>query len=232
MRSASDTCDLSRSSSQPLSASVQLVRRLAGCRRPEGAEVRLVARSGSSRHRTLVNVIQPYANHNGGQLAFGRDGYLYAGLGDGGSAGDPQNNAQNLTSFLGKILRLDTSNPNATWEIVGYGFRNPWRFSFDRLTGDLWVGDVGQGSWEEIDFTPATSPGLENYGWRPYEGNVPYSGESPNPTGTLVFPLYTYSHSAGCSVTGAFAIGGRSGRSPGGTCSGTSALANSRASCR
>ena len=154
--------------------------------------------------RTLLTVIQPYTNHNGGQLAFGRDGYLYAGLGDGGSAGDPQNNAQNLSSFLGKILRLDTSNPSAAWEIVGYGFRNPWRFSFDRLTGDLWVGDVGQGSWEEIDFTPATSPGLENYGWRPYEGNASYSGESPNPTGTLVFPIYAYSHSAGCSVTGGF----------------------------
>lgn len=158
----------------------------------------------STRERTLLTVTQPYANHNGGQLAFGPDGYLYAGLGDGGSAGDPGNNAQNLSSYLGKILRLDTSNPAAAWEIVGYGFRNPWRFTFDRLTGDLWVGDVGQGAWEEIDYTPAGSPGLENYGWRPYEGNAVYSGETPDATGALVFPIYAYSHAQGCSVTGGY----------------------------
>ena len=172
------------------------------------AEYRTGTVGPPARQRTLLTVAQPYANHNGGQVAFGRDGFLYAGLGDGGSAGDPGNVAQNLSSQLGKLMRLNVSSPSATWEIVGYGLRNPWRFTFDRQTGDLWIGDVGQGAWEEIDFTPANSPGLENYGWRPYEGNAEYSGETPNPTGTLVFPIHVYSHSQGCSVTGGFVYRG------------------------
>lgn len=134
----------------------------------------------------LLEVDQPFSNHNGGCLKFGPDGYLYAGFGDGGSGGDPQANGQNLQTLLGKILRLDVdngspyaipasnpyvNNPNALGEIWSFGNRNPWRFSFDRATGDLWIGDVGQNSWEEIDFQPANSGGGENYGWRCYEGN-------------------------------------------------------------
>src|SRR5690349_11300457 len=134
----------------------------------------------------ILGVNQPFANHNGGQMQFGPDGYLYIGLGDGGGGGDPGNRAQNLNDLLGKILRIDVdsgspyaipaSNPfvgstNVRGEIWSYGLRNPWRFSFDRETGDLWIADVGQGTWEEIDFQPATSIGGENYGWRRMEGS-------------------------------------------------------------
>ena len=165
--------------------------------------------------RRLLFVDQPYSNHNGGQLAFGPDGRLYLGLGDGGSGGDPENRAQSLSTRLGKILRLNVNRAGATWRIAGYGLRNPWRFSFDRATGDLYVGDVGQAAWEEVSFTPRGSVGLENYGWDVYEGRARYENKEPNPRGKLVFPIVVYplGGSRGhCSVVGGFAY--RGGRMP------------------
>jgi glucose/arabinose dehydrogenase len=160
--------------------------------------------------RQLLFVRQPYANHNGGQLQFGPDGLLYVGMGDGGSGGDPENRAQNVGVRLGKLLKINPLNRRARWQIAGYGLRNPWRFSFDKATGDLYVGDVGQGSWEEIDFTPRVSPGLENYGWRVYEGNHRYAqDQQPSGPGKLVFPVAEYPHSQGCSVTGGYVYRGR-----------------------
>jgi len=165
----------------------------------------------------LLFVDQPFANHNGGQLQFGPDGYLYIGMGDGGSGGDPGNRAQNLGDLLGKMLRIDVSGPgytippnnpfanssNARREIWAYGMRNPWRFTFDRLTGDLWIADVGQGDWEEIDFQPASSTGGENYGWRRMEGTHCFNPPNNCNDGTLVLPVIEYGHTNGaCSVTG------------------------------
>jgi glucose/arabinose dehydrogenase len=167
----------------------------------------------------LLTITQPFSNHNGGQLQFGPDGYLYIGVGDGGSGGDPQNNGQNLLKLLGKILRLDVDhgtpyeippdnpfvgNPDALEEIWAWGLRNPWRFSFDRLTGDLFIGDVGQSSWEEVDFQPATSTGGENYGWRLMEGNSCYNPASNCNDGSLTLPILVYDHSVGCSITGGY----------------------------
>ena len=167
---------------------------------------------------------QPYRNHNGGQIAFGPDGYLYIGLGDGGWAGDPRDNGQDLLTWLGAILRVDVSqspgyalppdnpflsNDMALPEIWAYGLRNPWRFSFDRVTGDLYIGDVGQNEWEEIDFQPAGSRGAENYGWRRMEGGHCYKGgcESDN----YVAPIAEYHQSyGGCSVTGGYVYRGES----------------------
>jgi glucose/arabinose dehydrogenase len=163
-----------------------------------------------SRRRELLFVDQPYANHNGGQLAFGPDGLLYVGMGDGGSGGDPENRAQNLSSRLGKLLRLDVNREGATWETVAYGLRNPWRFSFDRETGDLWIGDVGQGDIEEIDFLPRDTEGLVNFGWDVFEGSRPYEDKEPNPRGELVAPVAEYDHGQGCSVTGGFVYRGQS----------------------
>jgi glucose/arabinose dehydrogenase len=138
----------------------------------KGEDERIVEYRSRGLSRSPVKVRQlffqkdPYSNHNGGQLAFGPDGYLYAGTGDGGSGGDPQNRAQNLRSKFGKLLKFNLKKRHPVAQIAGYGLRNPWRFSFDRETGDLYIGDVGQDSWEELDYTPRTSPGLENYGWR------------------------------------------------------------------
>ena len=151
----------------------------------------------------------PYENHNGGQLAFGPDGYLYAGTGDGGSGGDPQNRAQNLRSTFGKLLRFNVKKRHPAPVIVGYGLRNPWRFSFDRVTGDLYIGDVGQDSWEELDFTPRRSPGLENYGWRVFEGKSRYTNETPNPAGHLVVPYLVLPNPPNCSVIGGFVYRGK-----------------------
>lgn len=160
-----------------------------------------------------------FGNHNGGQLQFGPDGYLYAGVGDGGSGGDPNNRAQNLGDPLGKILRLDvnaaapfipTTNPfvpqaGARPEIWAYGLRNPWRFSFDRETGDLFIADVGQAAWEEIDFQPRGSLGGENYGWRRLEGNHCFNPTSGCSGPALTAPILEYSHNDGsCSVTGGY----------------------------
>ncbi len=170
----------------------------------------------------LLTVNQPFANHNGGQLRFGPDGFLYIGLGDGGSGGDPQNNAQNLGSLLGKILRIDVesqpgqvrippTNPfvntaGARPEIWAFGLRNPWRFSFDRATKELWIGDVGQGSYEEIDLQPSNEGG-QNYGWRDMEGmHCVLQGCS---TAGKTLPVAEYTHAGGaCSVTGGFVYRG------------------------
>jgi glucose/arabinose dehydrogenase len=152
-----------------------------------------------------------YSNHDGGQLQFGPDGRLYAGTGDGGSGGDPHNHAQNLSSRLGKLLRLNVDKRGARWQTVGYGLRNPWRFSWDRATRDLYIGDVGQGEWEEVDVrTPAQQRALNNYGWRVWEGRSRYtSGQRVNPRGNLVFPIVVYSHSGGhCSITGGYVYRG------------------------
>jgi glucose/arabinose dehydrogenase len=160
------------------------------------------------RKRELLFVEQPYANHNGGQLAFGPDGRLYVGMGDGGGGGDPEERAQNLGERLGKLLSLDVDDPGSDWRIEGYGLRNPWRFSFDPETGDLWIGDVGQGAWEEIDVTRQDSPGFENYGWDAFEGTHRFEDEEPNSKGRLVMPIAEYSHDHGCSVTGGFVYRG------------------------
>jgi glucose/arabinose dehydrogenase len=158
--------------------------------------------------RGLLLVDQPYANHNGGQLQFGPDGSLYVGMGDGGAGGDPANRAQNLSSPLGKLLRLDVERAGADWQTVAYGLRNPWRFSFDRETGDLYIGDVGQGEWEEIDYLSARSRGLVNFGWDAFEGDHVYEDKQPNSAGRLVGPVVEYSHELGCSVTGGYVYRG------------------------
>jgi glucose/arabinose dehydrogenase len=160
--------------------------------------------------RQLLFVDQPYANHNGGQLEFGPDGLLYVGMGDGGSAGDPGNRAQNLSQRLGKLLRTNPLSRRPAWRIAGYGLRNPWRFSFDR-NGDLYIADVGQGEWEEIDYRPrAQLKNLANYGWNIFEGRARYRNGTPNSAGQLVSPVYVYSHNGGaCSVTGGYVYHGR-----------------------
>ncbi len=174
----------------------------------------------------LLTVQQPQANHNGGDLAFGPDGYLYISLGDGGGSGDPTDSGQTRTTLLGKILRIDVdngdpysipdSNPFAFEdftldEIWALGLRNPWRFSFDRATGDLWIADVGQNAFEEINFQPTDSPGGENYGWRCYEGDAVFNTSDCPPMSELTFPVHTYPHvgsfCAG-SVTGGYVYRG------------------------
>jgi glucose/arabinose dehydrogenase len=159
--------------------------------------------------RELLYVHQPYANHNGGQLAFGPDGLLYVGMGDGGSANDPENRAQDLSSRLGKILRLDVDDASTRWKMFGYGLRNPWRFSFDRVTGDLWIGDVGASEVEEIDFVSAPDLGkLFNFGWDVYEGTELVEDKPLTPGGILVEPRSEYTHDLGCSVTGGYVYRG------------------------
>jgi glucose/arabinose dehydrogenase len=151
--------------------------------------------------RRLLFVRQPYANHNGGGLAFGPDGLLYVGMGDGGSGGDPENRAQNMRTLLGKLVTINVNARRPTPRIAALGLRNPWRFTFDRANGDLYIGDVGQNAWEEINYVPRRSPGLENYGWDAWEGRARFE-QKATPTGRVVFPIEVYSHGAGCSVTG------------------------------
>ena len=160
--------------------------------------------------RQILFVDQPYENHNGGQLEFDRNGYLYVGMGDGGSGGDPENRAQNLKSRLGKLLRIDPTRKGSTWRIVGYGLRNPWRFSFDRANGNLWIGDVGQNEWEEVDYRSAKRVGvLANYGWSRFEGASAYDPGKPYlRKGDRVSPVIVYSHSDGCSITGGYVYRG------------------------
>jgi cysteine-rich repeat protein len=172
----------------------------------------------------VLQVTQPFANHNGGHLAFGPDGYLYIALGDGGSGGDPQGNGQNINTLLGTLLRIDVdgtppyvspaTNPffGATPgldEIWAYGLRNPWRFSFDRSAGDLYIGDVGQGRFEEVDYQPAGSGGGQNYGWNVVEGDghcYP-SGTGCDQTG-MTLPILEYNHTQGCAITGGYVYRG------------------------
>ncbi|HEX9713666.1 MAG TPA: PQQ-dependent sugar dehydrogenase [Actinomycetota bacterium] len=174
--------------------------------------------------RELMQLDQPFENHNAGHLAFGPDGYLYGTLGDGGSGGDPMGNGQNIGSLLGSIFRIDPTptedaaytipadNPfvgveGAREEIWAYGLRNPWKFSFDRVTGDLWIADVGQNLWEEIDVQPADAGGGQNYGWNQMEATHPYEGgvEPDN----HVPPVFEYGHEGGaCSITGGYVYRG------------------------
>ena len=181
-------------------------------------------RADANSEEVLLQVTQPFANHNGGNLVFGPDGLLYIGFGDGGSGGDPQNNGQRLGTLLGKMLRIDVesgqspytsppSNPfvnmtGARPEIWAYGLRNPWRYSFDRETGDLWIADVGQNRAEEVNFQPAASKGGENYGWRRFEGLQCYPpGSNCDPTG-VTMPILEYGRGLGLSVTGGFVYRG------------------------
>ncbi len=169
----------------------------------------------------LLKIHQLFYDHNGGAIQFGPDGYLYIGVGDGGSLGDsPGATAQDLTTLLGKLLRIDVdaetyrvppdnpfvNTPDAQPEIWAYGLRNPWRLSFDRLTGDLYIADVGQSDYEEIDFQPAGAPGGANYGWVLYEGMHPYQGGVAPENMTL--PVAEYPHLIGCSVTGGYVYRG------------------------
>ncbi|MEE9413387.1 MAG: PQQ-dependent sugar dehydrogenase, partial [Methylococcales bacterium] len=165
----------------------------------------------------LLQFSQPSANHNGGRIEFGPDGMLYLGLGDGGGDSDPQSNGQNRQTLLGKLIRLDVESPTSGFsipannpfindtstrsEIWALGLRNPWRMSFDSLTGDLYIADVGQNTFEEVNFQPATSTGGENYGWNIMEGPSCLNASSCDKTG-LTLPAASYGHSEGCSITG------------------------------
>ncbi|MCZ8196338.1 MAG: PQQ-dependent sugar dehydrogenase [Flavobacterium sp.] len=169
----------------------------------------------------LMTIAQPFTNHNGGCIRFGSDGYLYIGMGDGGSGGDPGNRSQNITNNLGKMLRIDVDNPVAPLnygipptnpyvgiagndEIWAIGLRNPWKFSFNRLNGDLWIADVGQNAVEEINKVASPVPAGLNFGWRCYEGNVPYNTSGCAAIGTMTMPFAQYSHDEGCSITGGY----------------------------
>ena len=171
----------------------------------------------------VLEVDQPYSNHNGGHVTFGPDGYLYFGLGDGGSGGDPQGHGQDRSDLLGSLLRLDidhglpytvpASNPfvgqaGARGELWNWGLRNPWRFSFDHANGNLYIADVGQNAWEEVSVQPAASPGGENYGWAVMEGEHCYGSAGCNRAG-LVMPVIEYGHGDGCSITGGYVYRGQ-----------------------
>jgi len=170
----------------------------------------------------ILTVDQPYANHNGGDLEFGPDGHLYIGMGDGGSAGDPQGNAQNPDTLLGKMLRIAPGDSNGysippdnlyasgggKQEIWALGLRNPWRFSFDRVSGDLYIADVGQNKYEEVNYLPAGSPSGANFGWVYREGMHAYEGSAPAGV-DVVEPIFEYDHGQGCSVTGGYVYRGQ-----------------------
>ncbi len=191
------------------------------------AEYRVSAdpnRGDPNSERVLLYIEQPAANHNGGQLQFGPDDYLYIGMGDGGRAGDPWGNAQNLSVLLGKMLRIDVDagepygipadNPfvdteGARPEIWAYGLRNPWRFSFDRATGDLYIADVGQNKWEEVHVAKAPDRGGQNYGWDIMEGLHCFEPPQGCDTTGLTMPVVEYGHDKGCSITGGYVYRGR-----------------------
>lgn len=181
-------------------------------------------KADTSTQRLVMSQDQPYANHNGGQIIFGPDGFLYYFLGDGGLGGDPHGNAQNLNTWLGKVLRIDPrpsagqgwtvppDNPfvgrvDAKPEIFSYGLRNPWRGSFDRLTGDLWIADVGQSTIEEVNFSPKDAARGANYGWDAFEGSKRSDVTTPVPA-SHVLPVHEYPTSDGCSVTGGYVYRG------------------------
>ena len=162
-----------------------------------------VANAGTARQ--LLFVQQPYANHNGGNLVFGPDRMLWIGLGDGGSGGDPNNNAQNMGTPLGKMLRMNVAD--ASYSIWAMGLRNPWRYSFDRATGTIWIGDVGQDMWEEADSVPSAQPGVLNFGWSRFEGTHLYNSSRAAPG--AIAPVIEYSHAGGnCAVTGGYVYRG------------------------
>lgn len=176
-------------------------------------------RADPASERVLLTIEQPFANHNGGQLAFGPDRYLYLGLGDGGGAGDPLGAGQRLSTLLGKLLRIDVDRgdpyaipednpflktPDARAEIWAYGLRNPWRMSFDRETGLLWAGDVGQNRLEEVSIIERGG----NYGWKTMEGSRCFDPETGCDRSGLTLPVWEYSHSAGCSITGGYVYRG------------------------
>ncbi len=182
-------------------------------------------RADPGSERVLLLIDQPFANHNGGALATGPDGLLWIATGDGGSGGDPQGNGQRLDTLLGKLLRIDprpaggapygipADNPfagsaDARAEIWAYGLRNPWRFSFDRATGDLWIGDVGQSSLEEVDHWPAGSPAGPNFGWNTMEASACFEPAEGCVTDGLVLPVAEYGHDRGCSITGGYVYRG------------------------
>lgn len=166
----------------------------------------------------ILTVNQPFSNHNGGSIKFGPDGFLYIGMGDGGDGGDPGNRAQNINENLGKMLRIDVNgtapygipptNPyvgiSGNDEIWAVGLRNPWKFSFNRLNGDLWIADVGQNAVEEINRTVSPLPTNLNFGWRCYEGNVIFNNAGCVAQSVLTMPVAQYSHSNGCSITGGY----------------------------
>jgi len=183
-------------------------------------------RASPSSRRILLRIDQPFANHNGGHLAFGPDRMLHVATGDGGSGGDPEGNGQRLDTLLGKILRVDVDsrtggrpygipadNPFARGggspEIYSYGLRNPWRFSFDRARGDIWIGDVGQNEIEEIDHRVRGAANGANFGWNAFEGRARFSGGDPVNGSAPVAPVAQYTHSSGCSVTGGYVVRGR-----------------------
>jgi len=174
-------------------------------------------RADSASEQVILRVAQPASNHNGGQLQFGPDGYLYIGMGDGGQGGDPWGNGQNPDTLLGKMLRVEVAdtetylipatNPfveqeNIRPEIWALGLRNPWRFAFDRETGDLYIADVGQNRHEEVDFETEGSSGGRNYGWDTMEGSHCFEPQSGCDPGGLVLPVAEYDHDLGCSITG------------------------------
>lgn len=182
-------------------------------------------RADPSSARPLLRIEQPYDNHNGGHLAFGPDGHLYIAVGDGGSGGDPHGNGQRLDTLLGKLLRIDVDtrtgdlpygipadNPFRAGagrdEIYSYGLRNPWRFSFDRRRGDLWIGDVGQGALEEIDYRPKGAGRGANFGWNAFEGRRPFAGRASLRGSVHIPPVAQYGHAKGCSVTGGYVYRG------------------------
>lgn len=178
-------------------------------------------RADPASRATVLDMKDPAGNHNGGMLAFGPDGFLYHGSGDGGSAGDPWDNARDKRSLLGKLLRLDVAtepyaipadNPFARGggapEVWAYGLRNPWRFSFDRSTGELWIGDVGQNAWEEVNVEDPKRGGGLNYGWKTMEGLHCFSPRQGCDPSGLELPVHEYGHDAGCSVTGGYVYRG------------------------
>jgi glucose/arabinose dehydrogenase len=155
--------------------------------------------------RLLFSSRDPYGNHNGGMLAFGPNGRLYFTMGDGGAGGDPENRSQNPRSLFGKLLSINVATKGL--RIEAYGLRNAWRFSFDKANGDLYIGDVGQNAIEEINWTPRSSAGIENYGWDVYEGRSSFESKQLGP-GKLVYPVAQYTHANGCSVTGGYVYRG------------------------
>ena len=174
------------------------------------------SRSGvaaSATARVLLDVPhRSHPNHNGGDLQFDKNGLLYVGTGDGDAEGDPNDTAQDLNSQLGKLWRIDPLEPGARWQMIGYGLRNPWRYSFDSKTGALWIGDVGYGHWEEIDYRAASDIGkLANYGWPIDEGDAPNAPTEPlSHAGPLVWPIYVYNHQNGnCAIIGGYVYRGK-----------------------